>query len=171
MATYLTKVNVDVSLTTLFKNLLDTYNGEYAPKLVVSNSLTEGEGADQAEFVYYKEGTISGGPSTLSLDLYGGLTDAFGNTINAKAIKLFAIQNVTTTAGVILKIVRPATNGCPLFGADGDYIVLGPGGLFLWFDPSAAAVAITDSTDDDIDITNSHASTAASYKLMIVGTK
>ena len=61
-----------------------------------SVSLSDGVTSGAFDLVYsVKEATIS---SATDLDLYGGITDAFGTTINGVGIVFFYIENHSTTA-------------------------------------------------------------------------
>lgn len=128
--------------------------------------LASGAGANAADLVWTDQRTIS--PSaTDTLDLAGTLTGMLGGTVTFARIKgLFvaaAAANVTN-----ITITRPATNGVPLMTAVSSGIAVKPGGIFAWYDPSAAGVAVTAATADLIDFVNSGA-TAATYDVVIIG--
>ncbi|MBB2914856.1 hypothetical protein FHS43_006168 [Streptosporangium becharense] len=128
-------------------------------------NLTDGAGAGQANRLWSDTRTV--GPSaTDSIDLAGSLTDPFGAALTFARIKAVlvaaALANVTE-----VRVTRPASNAVPLLSAAA-YLPVKPGGVFLWFDPSAAGVPVTAGTGDLLDMVNSGA-TAATYDVVIIG--
>jgi hypothetical protein len=125
----------------------------------------DGAGAGQANRIWSDSRTIAGS-ATDSLDLAGSLTDPFGAALTFARIKgLIVAAPLANTTDV--RITRPASNAVPLLSAAG-YIPVKPGGLFVWFDPSAAGVVVTAGTGDLLDMVNSGA-TAATYDVVIIG--
>jgi hypothetical protein len=107
---------------------------------------------------------------TDSWDLAGVITDAFGNTLTIAKLKLVYVENRSTTVGDIINVVRPATDGAAIFGADGDLSAVGPGGVFLWYNPSAAGVTVTGADTDNIDIVEVGGSNTVTYRICFIGT-
>ena len=68
-----------------------------------------------------------------------------------------------------MNVIRPASNGVPLFLAAGDGLPVKPGGAFLWVAPDATGVAVTASTGDLLTITNSGAGSAVTYYIVVLG--
>ncbi|MFD0885758.1 hypothetical protein ACFQ08_14500 [Streptosporangium algeriense] len=128
-------------------------------------NLADGAGAGQANRLWSDTRTVAGS-ATDSLDLAGSLTDPFGQALTFARIKgLIVAARTTNTTDV--RITRPASNAVPLLSAAG-YIPVTPGGVFVWFDPSAAGVVVTAGTGDLLDMVNSGA-TAATYDVVIIG--
>jgi hypothetical protein len=89
------------------KNLLQTY--------------TSGTGSNQANQWWADRRTLAA--TSENLDLFGGLTDAFGNTINFVTVKEIAILNRSTTAADFLLISGTALAGM----ASGNIVVWASG--------------------------------------------
>lgn len=168
-ATVLTRVSIDLALKALFENSLDQQNAQINYAVAFSDSLADGNAVDLAQTVFYDQRTVTASAND-SLDLAGGLTDAFGTSLTFTKIKLIYVQNTNTTVGDNIKIVRPASNGLVVFGAAGDFITLPPGGVFLWYTPAAAGVTVTAATGDLLDITETGGANSNVYRIMIIGT-
>lgn len=168
MGTILTNATLELTLSWLFENELDLANAKDNASLSVSDELTDGNAIDAAEIVWHDERTVSAS-GTDSLDLAGGLTDAFGNTLTFTKIKGVAVKNKSTTAGDILTLGGNA-NGVPLFSDTSDKLKINPDGLFLWWDPSAAGITVTATTGDILDIIETGGSNSVTYQIVIVGT-
>ena len=141
------------------------------PEIVLTKSVTDtlanGEGSGQAE-VAYTDTLTGAGPHTV--DIYGGITDAFGNTLSIKLLKGVLIHNRSTTTGQYVDV--GGSGAGVTFAAltgDTDEIRVHPDGvLFLW-----APMATPDSyvagagTDDTILITAGAGS--PSIDIMLIG--
>lgn len=100
------------------------------------------------------------------LDLAGVLADALGATIASAelvAIAVVAAEGNTNNVNVI----RPASNGVPLFLAAGDGVAVKPGNVFLLTDKNG--IAVTAGTGDLINIANSGAGSVVNYDIIILG--
>lgn len=105
-------------------------------------SFSDGTGANQFQKVYATTRTLSG--SSEDLDLSGSLADAFGATISATAVKLWALKN--TSASNTLTFSTTGTNNWT--GALNGSFTLPPGGVFLMAAPTAAGWTVTAGTAD-----------------------
>lgn len=167
MGTTLNSVTAKLNLTWSFQNDIDGgVKPSYSPTINFYDTLADGTGLDQADSVWYDERTVDAGTPD-DIDLSGGITDAFGNSLTLTKLKGLYIKNNSTTAGQILQIGGD-TLAAPLFGAAPDYIVLGPGGVFWWWDPSAAAVALGAGATDVLQIAVA-AGTSVSYTIAVIG--
>lgn len=135
----------------------------YSKKYRIANGTIENE----ANMIWSDTRTISASSSE-DLDLYGGLTNAFGDTINFTAIK-----------GILIVASASNTNNL-LIGGDGsalvnyvgdasDTIVVKPGGMFCVYDPSSGGYGVTNSSADVLQIANSSSGTGVDYDIMIIG--
>lgn len=128
---------------------------------------TSGTGASQSDKRFRGSYTISAS-STQTLDLAGSLTDPFGATITfakIKKVEIYAASGNTNDVNVI----RPASNGVPLFLAAGDGIPVKPGGALVWVAPGTG-VTVTAGTGDLLDLTNSAGGTSVDVDVIIEGT-
>lgn len=100
------------------------------------------------------------------IDLAASLTDPLGQAFAPARIKaLYVRAHPGNTNNVV--VTQPADVGVPLFVAAGGGIVLKPGGVFLWVDPSAGGVVVTADTGDILNIANSGAGTVVDYDIAI----
>lgn len=129
--------------------------------------LTNGTGSGQASQMFHDTRTLNASASE-ALDLYGGLTNAFGVTINFVKLKFVFIRARAANTNDV-QVTRTATTGILLFMADGDGIALGPGEFFMYFSPTTGKT-ITDTSDDTLTITNSAGGTSVTYDIVLVGT-
>lgn len=129
-------------------------------------SFGSGTGAGNADKEFDDERTL-GDAASESLDLAGGLTDAFGAVITLAKVKVLAIKNKSATQ--TLSVGGAASNGfIGWVGDPTDIVKVGPGAFALLIcDP--AGVAVTAGTGDLLKIANSAGATCA-YDIIVVGT-
>jgi len=132
-------------------------------------SFTDGVGANQAKAAFADERTLAASANE-SLDLAGGLTDVFGNTITFTKIKAIVVQAAAANSNDVV-IGGAASNGFTSFvGAADDTIKVKPGGMLVLVAPDANGYAVVASTGDLLKVANSGAGTAVTYKIIIIGT-
>jgi hypothetical protein len=126
--------------------------------------MTSGVGLNQADAVWSDRRTVAAS-TTDSLDLAGSLETALGVAFTPARIKGLILRN----RGVQnLALTRPAAAGVPWLTAAGDAIIIVPGGINIWFAPSAAGIAVTATTADLIDVVNG-AGVSVDYDIVIIG--
>lgn len=135
---------------------------------LIEQAFADGTGADQANKAWSDSRTLADGASE-TLDLYGGLTDAFGATINFTKIKLLLIASRAANT-TILSVGAAAAPLANLLGdAASDLLKIHPGGVHLTLAPQATAIGVTATSADGLKIANA-AGAAATYDIFIVGT-
>jgi hypothetical protein len=154
---------LDAELT----NALDLTTPTAALRVARQLALATGTGAGQADMIWSDSFSIAAS-GTQAIDLAGSLPGPLGGTLTFAKIKMVVVAASTTNTNTI-NVVRDATNGVPLFLALGDGIPVKPGGLFVWFDPSAAGVAVTPTSGDLLNLVNSAAGTPVTGDVVIVG--
>ena len=161
LATY-----VDLAFRWTKLTTLDLTSAQENPRLDYSDSLSDGTGAvDTADLVFSDRRTLAG--TTENIDLAGSLTDAFGATITFARIKMIFIHNRNTSVGHTLTIGGAGSNTFLLFADASDKYAIGPNGMMLLWEPSAAAKPVTASTGD-ILLVNAGANTIV-YDIIIIG--
>ena len=143
--------------------------------LEFADSMTDGTGADQIDFVYADSGSLIG-DADADYDLYGSLSDVFGATINAARIKGIFFKNTSSTAAVIN--VGGGTDGAGTAAfdswitstaADGsEAVIVRAGGGFMLYAPDATAYVVTNTSADTLSLLET-ASLAATYELYLIG--
>lgn len=137
----------------------DTVNQDF------SDELADGISLDQCDAVWRSRRTLN--TTNETLDLRGGLTDAFGVAVSFAILKVVYIKVRTTTPGITLT-VGGATNAVPLFGAANDVAPVGPNGILLRWEPSAAGIAIAAGSTDELKLTSS---ANLEYDIVLAGVK
>lgn len=132
----------------------------------ISDSLANGTGLDQADQFYMVSGTVAAG-TPVDIDLAGSLSNAFGSTVTFARLKGIVIQNKTTTAGAILQVGAGSNPITSPWLASGDGVNVGPDGVFMLWNPSAAGYAVTATSADILRLTS--ASGTISYELYLIG--
>lgn len=160
--------NLKVALAGTFTGDNDLSTVAQAINYSKSFNLTNGTGADQANMIWMDQRTLTAS-STEDLDLYGGLTNSFGTTINFTSIK-----------GILIYAAAANTNDV-VVGGDGsaafvnwvsdatDKIVVKPGGLFALINSNANGYAVTATTADILQIANSSSGTSVTYDIILLG--
>lgn len=150
--------------------MLDNRDTEFTklrdnPIVSLAMTFANGTGVDQIDSFWYDRRSLAA--TTETLDLSGGLTDAFGTAFSFAKVKLLIVKNNNTTAGHTLKIGGNASNQFLLFTDGSDKYTLGPGGIFMVAEPCAAGLAVTAATGDILKM-DAGAQTI-SYDILIAG--
>ncbi len=149
-------------LSGLLRKSLDIGNATLDVGYSNSHKITNGTGGDQANMIWTDTRTVAASDDE-DLDLYGSLTNAFGDTINFTTIKgIFIFASSLNTNNAIISGTAAILNGS-------DVITLKPGGMLCIYDPSAGGYAVTDSSSDLINVENSSSGTGIDYDVIIVG--
>jgi len=165
MATSLT-TKLTLKLGHTYTNALDlTTPEDVLAGLSLSDSLTNGTAADQANAVWHDERTLAATSETLDLQT---LTDALGLALTFAAIKAIVIKNSATTTAFDLAVGNAAANPwSACFSDPSDEIIVPPNGIWLWWSPTDAETV--DATHSDFKIDSG--ANAVTYKIWIIGTK
>ena len=131
-------------------------------------SLATGTGASQADKIFHDQRTLAAS-ATEDLDLAGGLTDAFGDTITFVRIKgLLVVAAAANTNNVL--VGGAAANQFINWVSDAtDKVVVRPGGALLVAAPDATAYVVTAATGDLLRIGNGAAGTSVTYDIVLLG--
>jgi hypothetical protein len=142
---------------------------------VWTTSIANGVGAGQADKIYtLKEQTIADG-GTLSIDVKGSLTDAFGAAFTPAKLRAVAIvscggpPSCSSAANTTNLTLFGDANGVPILNTAATTSTLTPGGSFVKTDMSTAGIAVTAGTGDIIKIVNA-AGAAAKVDVVLIGT-
>ena len=134
----------------------------------LSWALTDGVGANEADLVYSAQRTLGAGVSE-EIDLYGGLDDSFGNTLNFARIKGFYIKPKADN-GDTITVGNASANGWPgFFGALTHTIVLPAGSVIMILAPDATGWPVTNASADKLKVVNNDGGAAAIYDIVLIG--
>lgn len=159
-------VNVSLLIDSLLLNALDLDTAQDPLKISQVSTLSNGIASGQASQQWHDTRTITAS-NTDSLDLAGGLTNAFGVTLTFTKIKGLFVRAATGNTNDV-QVTRPASNGLVWFLAVSDGFKLQPGAWCCLFDP--VGVTVTAGTGDILAIVNSGAGTSVTYDIWVAGT-
>lgn len=120
-------------------------------------SRASGTGDGEQDLVYSDRLTVTTTPTDLDLNALSSELD--GSTLNLAEITHVLLVN----NGSANLLVGGSTNSVAIFADDSDIVVVPPGGLLLWDDPSGLAVGASDTLRLDA------ASGSISVDVLIVG--
>lgn len=143
-------ITLDVAL-----NAIENFDLGSDVKAGISQALTQafasGVGLNQLDRLFVDQRTVSGS-GTDALDFNGGgLLDILKNAWAPARLKLLIVKNLGPND---IQIVRPASNGIPLFLAASDGVQVPVGGMVMLLWPSAAGIVVTAGTGDLLNIVN-----------------
>ena len=156
----------DIVIDSLLDSGLDIGNGRHTIKTTYSNVLSSGTGADQANAMWSDTRQIAAS-TTEDLDLFGGLTDAFGVTMNFANIKLVFVKAAASNTNDV--VIGGDANSVPMFDDVSDAISIKPGGVFMVTNPAANGYVVTNSTGDVLQVANSSSGSVVDYDIIIIG--
>ena len=166
MAATLGSTTIAVNVAATMINALDLGSGSAPSNLKQTYTFLQGTGANQAGSVFADQRTTDN--TGESLDMAGGLTNAFGETITFTSIKGLAIR-ASSANTVDVVIGGAATNAfASIFGDASDTLIVKPGGLQLLVDPGATGYAVTPGTGDLLKIAAS-ATGNVTYDIVLIG--
>lgn len=128
--------------------------------------LASGTGANQADIIFHDRRSINAS-SADDLDLTAVLSNAFGDALTFARIKLLLIYSDPGNEGT-LEVGADAAAVSTLFGDASDAVVVRPGGLLLLAAPDATAYAVTATSADILQVTNTD-DAAVSYDVVLIG--
>lgn len=130
-------------------------------------ALTSGTGSGQADMLWHDTRTINAS-SNEDIDLAGALTGTLGGTLTFARIKGLVVAAASGNSNNV-QVARGSSNGCTLFLAASDGLVVRPGGIFAWFAQDATGIAVTAGSSDILNIANGGAGTSVTYDIVVIG--
>jgi len=164
VATNLTVNNLDLRIDADYEDQRDNATVEDDLNLSLHIELTDGQGSGKANAVFHDRRTLSATSETL--DLYGGLTDSFGNTLNFDNIKGVVINNREVSTGYTLTVGGATDAFDDWLGAAGDQVKVGPGG-WLGITNDTDGYGVTDGSTDELNV-DAGANTIT-YDVIVIG--
>jgi hypothetical protein len=137
---------------------------------VFNQSFANGTAINKANEMFVDTRTIAAS-GTDALDLAGGLTNGVGTTINFTSIKgMIIIADSGNTNDVQIGGAATGVAFVNWVASYTDIVNVKPGGMFCLVNPTAAGYAVTASTGDILNITNSSSGTGVTYTIVLIGT-
>lgn len=166
-----TQLGVQLSLTLAWQYLqaLDLSNVRDAGARNFDDALVQGTGLDQADLLWHDRRTLAGGASE-ELDLTGGLTASVsGAALTFARVKGIVLKNRSLATDATLSVGGAASQAfSACFGAGDDVLKIGPDGLVVLWNPSAAGYAVTDGSSDRLKFAAAGAG-SLEYDVLIFG--
>ncbi len=138
----------------------------------ISDNLGDGDGLDLAESVW--SDSFAANPAGVIYDIFGALTDVYGNTLSMKHIKGLLIHNTSVVSGEYIDVFGSGAGlTCLYMTGDTDEVRVFPGGILFCWSPGAGATAdcpvASAGSEDEIKITAA-GGTAPVIEMIIIGT-
>lgn len=130
----------------------------------------DGAGAGQANVMFTDRRTLAASADE-DLDLSGSLASLLGPAVFARVKTVLIVAAAANPTDGVLRVTRPSA-GVPfpnITAEDSIFPDIGPGGMRLMSEGTAAGVAVTASTADLINIANTSATAAATYDIVVIG--
>ena len=151
---------LEVKLNWTYQDVKELSTPEDSKNYKYTLTMTDGSSAEQNEAMWHDRRRLTPSTSTDDLDLYGGLTDVFGNTLNFTYVRQLIIYNRgvpdgsggwTATAGEDVEIGNAASNpwSAPFAGTGTSKLKLPSGGMLVLTGPEDGW-AVTDSSSDTL---------------------
>ena len=156
-----------LNLTALLTGSTDLQPRSAPLNYVVSQALTNGTGANQANAVFSDQRTVAAS-SNDDLDLAGTLTDAFGATVTFARVKMLLVKAADANTNNVVVGGASSTFTTPFTGTS-PAVVVRPGGLLVLAASDATSYAVTATSADTLRITNSGAGSTVTYDIVVIG--
>lgn len=169
-------MTISAKITAKFSALqagANAFGDRFDPIIEQALAAANGTAAGQADLLYADERTITTGAND-DIDLTGGLSDAFGNSLTFVELVAILVINAPITGSANTTDLSIGAGGASsfvgFFGAVADVIgPLKPGGVFMLAATDAAGIGtVVDSTGDVLRIANSSGA-SATYQIVLLG--
>lgn len=129
-------------------------------------SLASGSGAESGNMVWHDQRTVATGAND-DIDLSGGITDAFGDSITFTKIRYIEIKNESTNDTLTIGgAANPVANVSGTVQKSGSNYP----GIFVMTAPDASGLAVTAGSADELRITHDgDTSNSVTYEITIAG--
>jgi len=133
----------------------------------ITYDIDDGTSADQIDLLWHDQRTL-GVSASENLDVAGGLTDSYGNTLTMVDVRLIVVKASENNTNNVL--VGGGSNALVNWVSDSsDVVVVKPGGVFFLYTPTNPGYAVTAGTGDILKIANSAGTTGVTYDIFIGG--
>lgn len=132
---------------------------------------SDGAGAGAVNVQWSDRRTINAS-SNEDLDLAGSLANLLGAAVFARVKAILIVAADANPTDGVLRVTRPASAGVAfpnITAGDSIFPDIGPGGVRLLAEKTAAGVVVTATTADLINIANTSGTAAATYDIFVLG--
>lgn len=137
----------------------------------VLDGMTNGTGGEDLSNILWHDIRTLSASSNEEFDLHGGLTDAFGHTLNFTVVKCLVIHNRNVSSAPAVLEIGGATNAFSSWlGSATDTIKISSESMFTLWNPTTAGYAVTAGTGDILKVTNTSADDDVTYQIAVIGT-
>lgn len=159
-------VKLYTTLEILIKNTSGSLVAKDDNKPTFNQTFADGTGLDQCNKFYRVFGATLVA-TTLDLDLSGSLVDALGQPVVMTKLKGIIIRNNDLVVGHDLKL-GGGSAAVPFMANTSDILTIGPGGMAIITNPSAAGWAVTATTGDIVRL-DAGSNTISSFDYALIG--
>lgn len=163
---HIVDLRVSAKITGSVSVAADLGNPKKALNVNAILDLVTGTAAGEADLVFADTRTITASSSE-SLDLAGGLTDAFGASITFAEIVAIVVKPAAGNTNNVLVGGAASNAFATPFGDATDVVKVGPGGVLMLVND--AGYAVTDATGDLLKIANGGSGSSVTYDIVLVG--
>jgi len=174
MAQTLQKCTISSQITAILTNALDLSTPDDTLSLSRKMDLTGGTGVGKGDQLWHDTRTLTTGANE-ALDLYGGLTNGLGQTVNFNTIRAVVIVNPSTVNTLIIGGAAANAWGS-MFADDSDKLVLRPSAsttslsFVILAGPDATGYDVAAGTADQLKIEHGgEDSTSTAYQIVLIG--
>ena len=158
-----------VQISSTATKALDLTTSRDVLDINVTTTLSNGTGANQANQHWHDQRSLAAAASE-ELDLAGGLTDVFGDTVTFTRIKAMYIKN-NGTASSLRVGGATATQFYPFVVDSSDILLIKPGGRVYIEAPDVNGMSVGAGTADTLKIAHGNEdSVALTYDIVLIGT-
>jgi hypothetical protein len=130
-------------------------------------AFTDGTDTEEVNQMWSDGSDDMAASGTVTYDLAGGISDAYGDTVTFTKIKAILVRN-ESDGTVEIEIGGAAANQWyPMFDNANDIEKIAAGGCWFHYNPEGWAV--TAGTGDNFMIANNDSGSTASYSIMVIG--
>jgi hypothetical protein len=157
-----------VTVSPTYTNQRNGFNVGYSPASTLKKQLASGTGSGQADRMFDDIRHLNASASE-DLDLAGGLSDGFGETLTFVKIKAIYVEAAAGNTNDVVVGGASANAFVGPFGGATHTLALKPGQAVLLMN-TGAGWTVTPATGDLLKIANGGAGTGVDYTVIIIGT-
>lgn len=162
------EATVTVSVLATLTKSLDLAAGSLPLTYTQQQAFTDGAGANKIEAIWHDQRTLAAS-TTEDLDLAGGLTDGFGDSITFNKVKAVLVKAAAGNTNDVVVGGASSNQWAAPFGDVSDKVNVKPGGLFLLTAPDANGLAVVGGTGDLLRVGNGGSGTSVTYDIIVLG--
>ena len=134
----------------------------------INFDISDGTAAGEMDILYVDQRTLAASASE-DLDLAGGVTDSFGDTLTFVDVRMICVKASADNTNDVRVGGTGANAFFSFMRTNADYVVVKPGGVLFLYAPTDPGYAVTAGSADLLQIANSGGTTSVTYDIYIGG--